>query len=400
MEAAAGDTPVVLLHGARQTGKTTLAQAVGRKHGAAYFSLDDGATLAAASSDPDGFIAGLPGPVVLDEVQRALGLFLAIKAAVDRDRTPGRFLLTGSANVLMLPRLSESLAGRMEVLTLWPLSQSEMAGSEGRFVEALFGARFSHRQLQVGTDGLARRIVQGGFPEAVARRGADRRSAWFRSYLTTVLQRDVRDLANIEGLTQLPQLLALLATRTAGLLNFSDLSRSVSIPMTTLKRYFALLEATFLVTLVPPWMTNLGLRLVKSPRLYVADTGIAAHLVGADEERLARDPTLLGQLLENFVVMEIRKQLGWTKRRVSMFHYRTQAGREVDVVLEDAEGGIVGVEVKATSSPNGDDFKGLRSLAEAAGAKFLRGVVLYNGTQVVPFGEDLLAVPVAALWSL
>ncbi len=398
---ALADTPVVLLHGARQTGKTTLVQAVsGGRTRRQYLTLDDATTLAAAQSDPDGFIAAMEGPVALDEVQRAPGLFTAIKASVDRDRRPGRFLLTGSANVLLLPRLSDSLAGRVEIVSLWPLSQGEIAGHVEGFIDAAFGSKLP--SLRVASRAKADtldRILRGGYPEPLGRKDESRRAAWYASYLATILQRDVRDLSNIEGLADLPRLLALLASRTSGLLNFADLSRSLSIAQTSLKRYFALLEATFLVQLLPAWATNQGLRLTKAPKVMLTDTGLACHLLGMDRSRLTSDGHARGSLLENLVAMELLKQTGWSSTRVKLHHFRTQAGREVDLVLEDARGQIVGIEIKFAASATSADFDGLRTLREIAGDRFVRGIVLYSGEQTIPFDPQLAAAPLSAVWT-
>lgn len=391
------DSPVVLVNGARQTGKTTLVQSLDRT--ATYLTLDDIAVLSAARADPAGFLAGLSGPVVLDEVQHAPELFPALKAAVDRQRTPGRFLLTGSANVLLLPKLSESLAGRMEVLTLWPLAQAEIAGSPGSLVDVLF----SDAPLPTGLPGVERqalfqKLLSGGYPEPLARASEDRRRAWFGSYLTTILQRDVRDMANIEGLTALPRLLSLLAARTSALLNQSDVSRASGLPYTTLGRYLTLLEMTFLVQMLPAWSSNLGLRLIKSPKVTLCDTGLAASLLGLNAARLASDGAMLGPLLETFVVMELRKLSGRSRIQPQLFHWRTERQEEVDLLLEDAAGQLVGVEVKASATVTASDFRGLRALAEATGRRFVRGVVLHTGSQTVPFGEHLHALPLSALW--
>lgn len=403
LRAALADTPVVLLHGARQTGKTTLVKSLAAERPErSYVTLDDAVALAAALHDPDGFIAGLRAPVTIDEVQRAPSLFRAIKAAVDRDRTPGRFLLTGSANVLLLPRLSESLAGRIEIITLWPLSQGEIADAPGGFIDALFGDVFTPAATgrePAPSDDLLDRILRGGFPEPVARPSPERRAAWFRSYLTTILERDVRDMANIADLSEMPRLLALTASRAGGLLNYSDLSRGLSIPATTLRRHLALLEATFLVQTVPAWASNLGLRLTKSPKVFLIDTGLACELLGADRDRLAADANLRGAMLENFVLMELTKQASWSASRPRIMHYRTVAGREVDLVLETPAGKVVGVEVKSTVSPSGGDLAGLASLADAAGDRFVRGVVLYPGAQAVSFGHKMAAVPISRLWA-
>lgn len=400
LEEALADSPVVLLNGARQTGKSTLVRS-GMVAGFSgrYLTLDDAGVLSAAATDPAGFLAGLGRPVVLDEVQRAPDLFLAIKAEVDRDRRPGSFLLTGSANVLLLPRLSESLAGRMEVHTLWPLSQGELEGVREGFVDAAFSGGAPPAFLDAeDPPRLFERVLRGGFPEVVGRESAGRRRAWFDSYVTTILQRDVRDLANIERLTEMPRLLSLLATRAASLLSYSDLSRAAAMPQSTLKRYMALLETVFLVQTLPAWSANLGKRLVKSPKSILCDTGLAAHLQGVDAQRLSAEPVLAGPLLENFVAMELKKQMTWSETRPNLYHFRTQAGREVDLVLEDAAGRLVGVEVKSAATASAGDFRGLRALADATGDRFRRGILLYTGRESVPFGEKMHALPVSSLW--
>lgn len=402
---ALADSPVVLINGARQAGKTTLVQSLPiERHAATYINLDDANFLAAAQADAAGFLAGLAGPVVIDEVQHAPQLFPAIKLLVDRQRTPGRFLLTGSANVLLLPRLSESLAGRMEILTLWPLSQSEIEGTRGQLIDRLFAGEtfavggFAADGATVDRADLLRRLLSGGYPEPLGRSSQARRRAWFGSYLTTILQRDVRDISNIEGLTDLPRLLTLLATRAGGLMNLADVSRAVGLPYTTLYRYMSLLETTFLVQLLPAWTAGLSRRLVKAPKIILNDTGLMASLLGLDAQRLEREGELLGSLLENFVVMELRKQAGWSQVQPQLFHYRAQTGQEVDVILEDASGRIVGIEIKASSTVSGSDFKGLRHLSQELGDRFVRGIVLYTGGSAVPFGANLHALPVSSLW--
>ena len=399
---ALGDRPVVLLHGPRQAGKTTLVKALaGVEHPADYLSLDDAHTLTAASSDPPGFIARLRGPVILDEVQRAPDLFLAIKADVDRIRRPGRFLLTGSAHVLLLPRLADALPGRMEIFTLWPLSQGELEGAFEGFIDAVFSEELPRLgPAGPGPADLWGRIVRGGYPEVQELTAADRREAWFASYVTTILQRDVRDIASIAGLTEMPRLLALLAARAGGLLNTADLSSSTGLPWHTLRRYLALLETTFLVQLVPSWTGNIGKRLLKAPKLILADTGLMAWLLGVDEERLAGERTPLGGLVECFVATELLKQATWSRTRPGLFHFRAQGGQEVDFILEDRRGRLVGIEVKSRGTVTAGDFKWLRSLRESIGARFVRGIALYNGRTAVPFGDRLDALPISALWRL
>lgn len=399
--AALQDSPVVLLHGARQTGKSTLVRHVAAAtHRTRYLTLDDSAVLAAAVEDPAALLAGIDGPVAIDEIQRAPELFVAIKAAVDRKRTPGRFLLTGSANVLQIPRLSESLAGRMEILTLRPFSQGELAGRQEAFIDAVFARTLPRLDAApLNWARLSRILLTGGYPPAVARPSLERRHAWFGSYITTILERDVRDIANVEALRSLPRLLALLSARTATLLNHAELSRSAAIPQSTLKRYFALFEATFLVQVIPAWSTNLGKRLVKSPKVYILDTGLIGYLLGLDGRRLSDDSNLRGPLLETFVANELVKQLGWSHRRPRLYHYRETTGSEVDLVLEDPSGQIVGIEVKARTSVSHREFDGLRQLQAEAKSRFHRGVVLYVGSEALSFGPQLHALPLGCLWS-
>jgi predicted AAA+ superfamily ATPase len=398
--AALADTPVVFVQGPRQSGKTTLVQGLtAHGHAAEFRTLDDAGVLAAARSDPDGFVDSLPERVVLDEVQRAPDLFRAIKRSVDTRRKPGRFLLTGSAQALVLPQVAESLAGRMEVLTLWPFSQGEIAGRREGFVDACFAREFRPGEF-TGTSWprLTERMAAGGFPEARARSEAARRQAWFGAYVTSMLERDVRDLANVAGLRDLPRLLRLAASRTMGLLNFADLSRDAAMPQTTLQRYWALFEATFLVRALPPWHANLGLRLVKTPKVLLGDTGLLCHLLGLDAARLQADDLMTGAVLECFVAGELTKQISWSETRPGLFHYRTHTQQEVDFVLEDARGRLVGIEVKKTASPTGGDFKGLRHLREQTGKRFVRGILLSTGSTSVAFESNLFAVPVSALW--
>jgi predicted AAA+ superfamily ATPase len=400
VQTAMTDTPVVLLNGARQTGKTTLSQAIAAGSQALYLTLDDYATLALAAGDPAGFIHNLNGPIVIDEIQKAPELFPAIKLAVDQDRRPGRFLLTGSANVMTLPRLSESLAGRMEILPLYPFSAGELEGVEEGFLSRLFSGTIAQtKTLRMHDEELAARLTRGGYPEATGRESSDRRGVWFASYISTILQRDVRDLARVDALHTLPNLLKLLAARSSGLVNLADIGRDAGLPHTTLTRYLALLETVFLVHRLPAWSRNLGQRLVKSPKVHLVDTGLACHLLGADNQRLSEDRPLLGRLLESFVASELRKQISWSDPRIALYHYRTATGSEVDLVLEKPDGLVAAVEVKAGVSVGASDFSALKSLRDQLGKQFKAGVVLYTGDQLVPFGDKLWLVPVSALWA-
>jgi hypothetical protein len=398
LRAAMRDTPVTMLIGPRQSGKSTLAKAlVDDLDGARYVSLDRGLNLAAARDDPAGFVAGESRTLVIDEVQRAPDLLLEIKASVDEDRRPGRFVLTGSADVLSLPRVAETLAGRMEVLRLWPLSQGEIEGHRDSFLETLLAGApeaLADAAGPVTKGDLLPRIEAGGFPEAIAREGA-RRGRWFDSYMDTMLQREVRDLANVTGLTELPRLMLLLAARAGGLLNYAAIARDLGMPQTTVKRYLALLETAFLVLTVPAWFRNIGKRLIKSPKLILADAGLLAHLLG---ERAALERSF-GAVLENFVLMEIVKQAGVSPARPAVFHYRSADGLEVDVLIEPRGGPICAVEVKAAASLSPRDSRGLLSLAAALGDEFGAGVILHTGTETVRLAPKVWAMPLSALWA-
>ena len=398
---ALGDSPVVLLNGARQVGKSTLVNWIAENdHPAHYVTLDDATILSAIHADPAGFLSGYDKPLIIDEIQRAPRLFQAIKQKVDNKRGPGQFLLTGSTNVLLLPKLSESLAGRMEILSLQPFSQSELENTAGSFIDATFASRQFSLSLKSGTQAdVLLRLVKGGFPEARQRPAVDRRNAWFGSYVTTILQRDIRDLANIEGLNSLPNLLSLLAARSGSLLNFAELSNSSNLPQTTLRRYMVLLESTFLVQQIPPWSGNLSKRLVKTPKIYLTDTGLMTYLLGADGKRIKTDGSLLGKAMETFVLTELMKLDTWSKTTARIYHYRTHLGKEIDFLLERNDGSIVAIEVKSGSTVDSSACAPMSALAHDLKKKFVRGIVFYTGTEMIPFGNDLLALPIQSLWA-
>ncbi len=392
------DSPVVLIHGPRQCGKTTLARLVGDEAGFTYLSFDDDVQRASAQADPVGYVADLPARVILDEVQSVPELFTSLKAAVDAKRDPGRFILTGSANVLLVPRLADSLAGRMALLRLHPLSQVELAGGDPDFLSLLFEKGFkagiSGRRLGRA---LAERVVAGGYPAALARVTARRRAAWYRDYTDTLVQRDVRALARISALDALPRLLALTAGQTARLLNVADLAAPFQLSRPTIRDYMTLLARIFLLEELPPWHDNRLSRLIKTPKLHVGDTGLACALLGLDAAALWEDRALYGQLLETFVYQELRRQASWHEEPLVFHHFRDKDRAEVDVVLESGKR-LAGVEVKAAATVTPDDFRGLRKLQSAVGARFAAGVVLYDGDAAVPFGEGLYAAPLSRLW--
>jgi len=392
------DSPVVLIHGPRQCGKTTLARKVGEARDYGYFSFDDDVALAAAQADPVGFVADLPDRAVLDEVQRAPGLFTALKAMVDRRRTPGRFILTGSANVLLVPKLADSLAGRMEILRLHPLAQCELAGRAPRFLNALFAGAFKTRKYERLGVRLAELIAGGGYPAALARVTPRRQAVWYRDYIETLVQRDVRDLARISALDALPRLLALASGQTARLFNLSELASPFQLSRPTIRDYVTLLERVFLIELLPPWHSNRLSRLIKTPKLHVGDTGLACALLGLDAAALARDRATLGPLLETFVFQELRRQASWHETSIGFHHFRNKDNAEVDIVLERGAREVAGIEVKAAATVTAADFRGLHKLRDAAGKRFVGGVVLYDGESSAGFGDRLYAVPIRALW--
>ncbi len=398
LQEALEDTPAVLIHGPRQCGKTTLARTVGGPLGYAYFSFDDDAVRAAAAADPAGFVADLPERVILDEAQRAPAIFAALKLAIDRRRVPGRFLLTGSTHVLLVPHLSDSLAGRMEILRLHPLAQCELERRVPGFLDALFSGGFETRRVDRLGPRLAERIVGGGYPAALARPAGRRRTAWYRDHVETQVQRDVRDLARISALDALPRLMELVAAQTARLINLTDLAAPFQLSRPTIRDYVALLERVFLVDRLPPWHSNRLSRLVKTPKLHVGDTGTACALLGVDAADLYADRQLLGHLLETFVLGELRRQASWRDGPLAFFHYRDKEAAEVDIVVERGARAVAGVEVKASATVTAADFRGLRKLRRAGGSRFAGGAVLYDGEVSVRFGDGLYAVPVRLLW--
>lgn len=394
---ALADSPAVLIHGPRQCGKTTLARVVGEPRGHVYFTFDDDVARVAAAEDPAGFVADLPARAVLDEVQRVPGLFGALKVSIDRDRTPGRFILTGSTNVLLVPMLADSLAGRMETVRLHPLAQCEISGSDPGFLDTLFSSGFKTVRSERLGSGLAERIAAGGYPAALVRSPGRRRAAWYTDYVDALVQRDVRQLAHIGSLDALPRLMELAAGQTARLLNVSDLAGPFHLSRPTIRDYVTLLERIFVLHELPAWHRNRLKRLVKTPKLHMGDTGLACAMLGLDAGSLASRREVLGQLLETFVFQELSRLASWSARPTRLYHYRDRDGLEVDVVIESA-GMVAGLEIKAGATVTAGDFRGLRHLQAAAGPDFVQGIVLYDGETGASFGDRLRAVPLSALW--
>jgi uncharacterized protein len=394
---ALADTPVVVVAGPRQAGKSTLAARVVDEAGGTWLTLDDAAVLDAARTDPVGFVSGRRGLVGIDEAQRVPELLLAIKAEVDRARAPGRFLLTGSTRLLGAPRLADSLAGRMEALTLWPFTQAEL--DDGVVAHALIDSAFGDAISDLDPHAVSRsevleRAGGGGFLPALARSGR-RRTAWFDSYVAGVVDREVRALADAAYLRELPRLLRLCAARTSGELNVTDLARDLGLSRPTVERYLAHLEAVFLIQTVPAWSTNLTARVVRRPKLTITDPGLAARLLGG---RLSNDAELAGRLVETFVVAELRAQAEWSQARPSLFHFRDRDGAEVDLVLESGDGRVVGVEVKTGATVRAEDLRGLRLLEHRFGPDFAAGIVLCTAPEPRHLGGRLWILPISALW--
>lgn len=395
---ALSDTRVVLLAGPRQAGKTTLARSLAEPS-RAYLTLDDATTLAAAKADPVGLVRGL-GQAIIDEVQRAPDLLLAIKESVDRDTRPGRFLLTGSANLMTLPRVADSLAGRMEIIRLMPLAQSEIFEKPPpSFLTSLFAGRAPQLgELRVGAD-LIDLVLAGGYPEAIGRKVWARRQDWYLSYVEAVVGRDVRDIANIDQLDRMPRLLRALAEHSGRLVNHAGVGASLDLNHVTTQKYTGAFEQLFLVHSLPPWHNNALKRLTKKPKLHFLDSGLLAALRRMSPEDVAAGRSGFGAVLETFVFSEVLKLAGWSDERFSLSHFRDKELDEVDIVLEDRKGRVVGLEIKGSATVRGQDFAGLRKLAAAVGPRFVFGAVLYDHEQTVPFGDRLAAVPLSSLWA-
>ena len=400
VQEALGDTRVVVVLGARQVGKSTLVtQIAGGEPRRRIITLDDGAMRRGAIEDPTGFVADLQTPVAIDEVQRAPDLLLAIKQSVDEDQRPGRYLLTGSANILTAPTIADALTGRAEYLRLWPFSQAELRGTSPRLIAALFEGRApSIEAADSGRRAHAETLVGGGFPEA-RRRSATRRVAFFASYLDTVLERDLETIARVHDRANVRRLLEAIAATTGSALNLDGLARDLGTAANTVRAHVDLLETLFLVYRLPAWHSNLLSRLVKAPKLHVIDTGLLAYLLSANAERVRIDGQTAGALVETFVVMELVRLASVDPDPLRLFHFRDREGREVDLILERRDGTVVGIEVKASATAGREDFRGLRLLRERLGERFAFGALVYTGRATVPFGDRLAAIPLEGLWA-
>ena len=387
MEALA-DSPAVLIQGPRQCGKTTLARTVGESEGYQYFTFDDESTRSYATEDPRGFVKSLSDRAILDEAQLAPGIFPSIKLFIDQDRVPGRFMLTGSVNLLQMRSIKESLAGRMDIVRLHPFSQNELERTPPRFLDFLFASDSSIREEPPFDERVIRRVLAGGYPTALR-----------RAYIETLIERDASIIMEIQSLETLPRLLKLAAARTAQLLNVNNLAASFQLNRLTIQSYLTLLEKMFLLERLSPWYNNHLKRLVKTPKLHLSDTGVICALLGLNAEALHADRPLLGHILETFALQELKRQASAHPQRHDFHHFRDRYGLEVDIVIQRGALVAAGVEVKASATVVNADFKGLRKLQEALGEKFAGGALLYTGDRIIPFGDKLHAVPLAFLWT-
>lgn len=414
-------SPVVLIHGPRQSGKTTLARFVGgidrvpaTKRSAdeteevrnqleyAYYNLDTEVLRNSARDDPAGFVADLPDKVILDEVQHVPEIFDAIKIEVDRNRVAGRFLLTGSANLSLFPQLANSLVGRMRILRLYSFSQRELENRAealgNNFIQSAFGDGFKVNTVPRLGNNLMERVCMGGYPPVFRLPTVSERFAWYQDYIETLVERDLSSLAPIRSPETLKDLLAVTASYTSQLFNLATLASPFELSRPTIKDYVYLLERIFLVYRIPAWHNNQMSRLIKKPKLHLMDTGIGSALLDVDTESFQKDRPTFGNFLESFVLQELRKQAEWEDRRTDFYHFRHKDDCEVDIVMEQRRNTIVGLEVKASATVRSSDFRGLRKLAQIAGDRFIRGIVLYDGETCAPFGNNMWAVPIRYLW--
>jgi predicted AAA+ superfamily ATPase len=394
---ALSDTPAVLIHGARQSGKTTLAKHIGKTADYRYISFDDVGNLEFAESDPVGFVRSLPKRTILDEVQRVPGLFTALKLVIDEDRQPGRFLMTGSANVMLVPKLADSLAGRIEILHLHPLSQAELKGVSPQFMENAFANQFTPVRWEERNSDLADRLVAGGYPVPHAMKSTAR-ARWYRNHARTIAERDVQDLAHIRGLDAMPRLLEYASAETSGLVNYTNLAEVLGVARRTAQEYVTLLEHVFVLDTLRPWSRNATSRMVKAAKLHIGDTGLATGLLDLDADDLKANRQLYARLAETFALQELQRLASGHARRTTFSHFRDRDGHEVDIVLERGPQRMVGVEVKTAASVTAKDFRGLRKLRDIAGDAFAAGVVLYDGAVGYSHDDNLWALPIRTLW--
>jgi predicted AAA+ superfamily ATPase len=391
--------PVMLIVGPRQCGKTTLSKKIGQDLGMSYISCDHIAMLASIQFDPAGFLNNQAKPLIIDEAQRAPELVLPIKVDVDNNRHPGRYLLTGSANPLLTPNLGDGLTGRMGICHMWPLSQGEIRGVKESFLNTLFGDEpWKSDYVMLSQHEIIEILLKGGFPNVVTAKSSEERREWCNDYLFNTLQKDINDLSKIEHFSQMPSLLYGIANRIGSPLNVNALTDLIRTSEATIRRYIELLKSLFLLYPLPSWSRNIDKKLSKASKVYFSDTALLLQSLDFDEARLLKMPNVLGQVFENFVVMELVKQVTWSSEPLKLYHYRTHDQKEVDIVLESPSGKVVGIEIKLSSIVKKDDLKGLIFLKEQCGNDFHKGIIFYTGDKPLPFGDSFTALPLPALW--
>ncbi|WP_099222405.1 ATP-binding protein [Mycobacterium persicum] len=403
VDEALSDTRIVVVQGARQVGKSTLAAEITRRLDGRLVTLDDDVTRTTAATDPYSFVRQFPdGLLTIDEVQRVPELVLALKTSVDANDRPGQYLLTGSANLLQLLATEDSLAGRAESLEPFGFSQGELEGVTETFIDRLLtGDLFLGHESNLARHDYLARACTGSYPEAVSRKSTKRRNAWLDNYIDRIVKRDAMDVSNLQRIADLPRLIRLLAARSASELNLSSLAADAEIPVRTLPPYLDLLEILYLIDRIPSWSTNLSKRVVDRPKVLLLDSGLAARLVNVSPAGVGpnANPDAAGAIVETFVISELRRQLGWSQQSPRMFHYRDRDGAEVDLILETADGLIAAIEIKSAATLRGRDTRWITKLRDKLGKRFAAGLILHTGPQAQPFGDRFAAVPIDVLWS-
>jgi len=398
------DIEAVFINGGRQTGKTTFVTNFGKQYkNVVYLSFDDISLRAAETLSPGTTFQGIEeGLVILDEIQLVPNTFLVLKSRIDSLRREKKeklkFLLTGSVDILLLPRLADTLVGRMYVRTMYPFSAAEILKTPGTFLKKMLSSGPDTR-LVFSRPSLAKIISRATFPRlSLSIKNSEQ---WCQSYISTLIERDVKSISDIERIELIPQLLSVLANRTGKLVNDADISLALKISQPTIKRYRTLLDGVFLTFLLPPWHKNMEKRLVKSPKMYFNDTMLLCHILGASPSEIAlKRPDLYGFVLENFVASELRKQLALNEDGSTLYHFRTSDQKEIDFLIETRDGALLAIEVKAASVVFPADFRHIRFLAESLPGNFMRGIVLYQGDKTVQFDKNLFALPISALWEM
>jgi len=392
------DTPVIMLAGPRQCGKTTLVKQI-MKDDWVYVTLDDVNQLEFAKNDPLGFIRGFNDRrVIIDEVQRVPELFLPIKQSIDENRRPGRFLLTGSANAMALPRVADSLAGRLEVISLLPLAECEIQDTPSSFLTKILSGKIPDAKQTRVREQLITKVLTGGFPEALLRKEENRRASWFNQYILGIVQKDMKDLSQIENLDIMPRLIQIICNQAGNLINYTEVGNALGLSRQTIVRYLQLLEQLFIFQELPAWHRNNNKRLTKAPKVHLVDSGLLCALRRVNDDKIHRDPVLFGNLLETYVLCELRRLASWLDEPLYFSHYRDKDQVEVDIVMETMSGDVIGIEVKSSATLRTHSFQGLQRLKKITGKNFLLGLLLYDGDHTNVVDENIFSAPIGVLW--